>query len=104
MPDDRQLDDLLRRAADRPVDEAALARRVLARVAAEPQGLSDWLFAFPVPRLVPAGFAAVLALTPFAVAALPGPADPLEAAILGVASGLPAGVMLDLGLVSRGRE
>ncbi len=98
MPDDEQLDALICAASDRPVDEGALAARVLARMRDQPQGLSDWLFALPVPRLVPACFAAVLALTPLGVMQLPLPVDPAEAAILGLATGVPLGDVLGPGI------
>lgn len=99
MPDDRNLDDrgldaLISAAADHPVDVGALTTRVLARLRDEPQGLFDWLLALPVPRMLPAGFAAVLAVTPIAVATLPLPVDPAEAAILGLATGAPLGDLL----------
>jgi|GEM_PF-5811589 len=95
---DRRLDALVRFAAERPTDEARLAARVLARIrpGTGPQGVQDWLFALPVPRLVPAGFGAVLALTPIAIATLPGADDPLTSVIEGLAFGAPA--MLDPGL------
>lgn len=98
MPVDDKLDALIRAAADRATDEGALAARVLARLRAEPQGLSDWLFALPVPRLVPAGFAAMLALTPLAVMQFPLATDPAEAAILGLATGVPLGDVLGHGI------
>lgn len=97
MPDDPKLDALIRAAADRATDEGAMAARVLARLRDEPQGLSDWLFALPVPRLVPSGFAAVLALTPLVVMHLPLPVDPAEAAILTLATGSPIGDLLGVG-------
>ena len=96
MPDDPKLDALIRAAADRATDEGAMAARVLARLRDEPQGLSDWLFALPVPRLVPSGFAAMLALTPLAVMQLPLPVDPAEAAILTLATGAPVGDLLGI--------
>lgn len=97
MPDDRKLDALIRAAADRPVDEGALAARVLARLRDQPQGLFDWLIALPVPRLVPGGFAAMLAVTPFVVMQLPLTVDPAEAAILTLATGAPVGDLLGIG-------
>lgn len=90
-PRDRALDALVARAAAAPVDADRLAARVRGRIAAAgDQGVTAWLWALPRP--VAAGFAAVLAATPVAVAALPlGPLDPIALAALALAGGTPLG-------------
>ncbi len=94
------LDALVRAAAERPVDEAALTRRVLARVRSEarPRGPA-WFGAGPVPAGALAAFVLVLAVTPIVVATVPlGRFDPVAEAALGAALGggglapLPAGL------------
>jgi hypothetical protein len=93
--DDNRIDDVVRRTAARPVDEALLTRTVLSRIRHEARpATSPWahLFAFPefagIGRLAPAGFALVLLGTPFAIAGFP--ADTTERAIYALAMGDPA--------------
>lgn len=86
---DRRLDAAIRAAADRPVDEARLARQVLARVRARPK--PSWP-AFPNGgALAPAAFAAyalILVATPFLVASAPlGDYDPIAGIALTAALG-----------------
>jgi hypothetical protein len=78
---DDEIDALVARAAARPVDVGALQAQVLARVrTGGDEGLFGWLRGPGL--LLPAGFAAVLAVTPAAVARLPGPGiDQLVAAV-----------------------
>lgn len=94
-PDDRAMDDLVRRASARPVDELRLTRSVLARIrqdASPAPSLWGRLSAFPeftgIGRLAPVGFALVLLGTPFVVAGYP--ADATESVVWGFASGDPA--------------
>jgi hypothetical protein len=107
MPqDDRKLDALVRQSAERVTDEAALTRRVLARIAADRRasGRTDWLFAMPVPRAVPAAFAVVLAATPFAMATIPMTADPVDLAVIGLATGAPDVLLPGLASALAGRD
>lgn len=95
MDDDDKIDDAVRKASMRPVDEALLTRNVLSRIRRDARPTtSPWarLFAFPefagIGRLAPAGFAMVLLGTPFAVAGYPG--DATERAIYAFAVGDPS--------------
>jgi hypothetical protein len=70
MQDDDQIDALVRAASACDVDEARLSQAVLTRIRDGQQGLfgmfsQNW-------RVAPAGFAAVLAITPVLITQLPG--------------------------------
>ncbi len=92
MHDDDGIDDAVRRASAREVDEALLANAVLTRIRQDAQPTASlWARFFALPdfagpgRLAPAGFAAILLATPFAVANYP--VDLTERAIYDFALG-----------------
>jgi hypothetical protein len=94
MDNDNRIDEAVRRASARRVDEALLARNVVARIRQDGKPTaSPWLRFFALPqfsgpgRLAPAGFAAILLATPFAVANYPG--DATENVIYALALGDP---------------
>lgn len=82
-----RLDRLVRAAAARPVDEAALTRTVLARargIDRAGQSPRRTAFGWSVPAGAVAAFAIVLVATPFVVAGLPlGRFDPLQGMMIG---------------------
>lgn len=95
MHDDDRIDDAVRRASQRPVDETLLTRQVLARIRATSQPTATpWTRFFALPdfagpgRLAPAGFAAILLATPFAIANYPG--DATDRAVYALTLGDPA--------------
>jgi hypothetical protein len=95
MDDDDRIDQAVRKASARPVDEALLTRNVLARIRQDRKPIATpWARFFALPafsgpgRLAPASFALVLMVTPFAVANYPG--DATERAIYALSLGDPA--------------
>jgi hypothetical protein len=77
---DDEIDALVRRAADLPVNTGRLQSAVRAGMAPRAPGLFDWMQGRA--RLVPAAFAAVLVATPLVVGRLPGePGVALAAAL-----------------------
>jgi hypothetical protein len=80
---DDEIDALVRRAAETPVNTARLQAAVRARIATPPPGLFGWMHG---PALAaPAVFAVLLVATPVALARLPaaGPDALIEAVALG---------------------